>query len=327
MENSKFGRLTDSELYQKCKEYGGNARAWMKKFAGLLPEVYRRKLYKRRGCASVHEFAGKLAGMSHDTTTKILQLDEKLKDKPTLHALLESGEVGWSKLETVAYAANLENEKDLAEKVKILPKEALQAYVREFRGKNNRLESPAGGTFQPEKITVPMPLDPKTKSRLELLKQKIEKAKGMAMSWDEAMTELMDGYENPKTSKTEKSVTINVCAECVKRKSDTQEIENPSRHIPADVKRIVDDRSKGTCEYPLCLRPAVTYHHTRRYALRPNHDPAYIVHLCKIHNALAHATLIENEEEMPENWKLRKERDRDEPKFKIDQRVAEFRQG
>ena len=39
-------QLTDSELYQKCREYGASARSWTRKFAGLLPEVFRRQLYK-----------------------------------------------------------------------------------------------------------------------------------------------------------------------------------------------------------------------------------------------------------------------------------------
>ena len=50
-------KLTDPELYKLCQEYGLNARQWMRKFAGLLPEVKRRRLYRRHGCSSIHEFA------------------------------------------------------------------------------------------------------------------------------------------------------------------------------------------------------------------------------------------------------------------------------
>lgn len=83
--------LSDSELYKRAKEYGGNARTWMRKFAGLLAEVYRRKLHKRRGYGSIHEFAAKLAGMNEMTTDRILRLAEKLEDKPILLEKFESG--------------------------------------------------------------------------------------------------------------------------------------------------------------------------------------------------------------------------------------------
>jgi hypothetical protein len=75
VENEIFPeKLTDSELYKKCQEYGLNAKQWLRKFAGLLPEVLRRRLHKRRGYTSIHEFAAKLAGMSEGTVNRILRL-------------------------------------------------------------------------------------------------------------------------------------------------------------------------------------------------------------------------------------------------------------
>ena len=41
-------QLTDSELYQKCREYGASARSWTRKFAGLLPEVFDGNFIKTR---------------------------------------------------------------------------------------------------------------------------------------------------------------------------------------------------------------------------------------------------------------------------------------
>ncbi len=97
------GTLSDKELYIKCREYGGNAKNWLRKFAGLLPEVFRRSLHRQHGCGSIHEFARKLSGMNERTVKKILNLHERLADKLHLLALFESGEQGWSKLEAVAY--------------------------------------------------------------------------------------------------------------------------------------------------------------------------------------------------------------------------------
>ena len=59
-----YKKLSDRELYKLCKEYGTAARIWRRRFAGLLPEVLERRLYKKKGYTSLYEFAGKLAGMS-----------------------------------------------------------------------------------------------------------------------------------------------------------------------------------------------------------------------------------------------------------------------
>lgn len=135
--------LTDSQLYNLCKKYGMNARLWMRKFAGLLPEVFRRKLYKRKGYVSIHEFASKLAGMSYKNVNRILRLSEKLEDKPELKNLFEAGSQGWSKIETVAYIATPETDRQWAKKVESLTQQGLTAYVQETRkirngGINNR---------------------------------------------------------------------------------------------------------------------------------------------------------------------------------------------
>lgn len=127
--------LSDKDLYHLCQLYGGNAKTWLRKFAGLLPEVYKRSLHLRRNCGSIQEFAKKLSGMNERTTDKILSLHRRLANMPHLLALFESGEQGWSKLEKVAFIATLETEKDLAEKVKGLPKAALEIYIQSQREK------------------------------------------------------------------------------------------------------------------------------------------------------------------------------------------------
>ena len=56
--------LTDKELYKLCRQCGANIRTFNKEFAGYLPEVEKRKLFKKYGCHNLYEFAAKLAGMS-----------------------------------------------------------------------------------------------------------------------------------------------------------------------------------------------------------------------------------------------------------------------
>ena len=133
IDTSELENLTDSQLYQKCREYGLNSKKWLRKFAGLLPEVKKRRLYKRRSCASIYQFAAKLAGMSERKVDKILNIYKKIEDKPHLKKLLISGQVGWSKLELVAFIANSKTESKWAKKVTEMPTQALQVFVQEHR--------------------------------------------------------------------------------------------------------------------------------------------------------------------------------------------------
>src|SRR3989338_7175738 len=194
----QIGSATDSQLYQRCKEFGTNARLFLRKFAGLLPEVSKRRLYKKRGFASIYEFAGKLAGMNHMNVDRILRLYERLKDKPYLFEQLVSGEVGWSKLEAVSFIVRPETDQIWAEKVKNLSKPVLQEYIKEMRDgiPGNRLESIAGDSFQPEKWnTLSFKLSSEIEQKVRLLTQKLQKERGEAVGFNEVLMELFRGYE------------------------------------------------------------------------------------------------------------------------------------
>jgi len=123
--------FTDKELYELCNEYGRNAKLWMRKFAVLLPEVFKRNLYRKKGFYTIHEFAAKIAGMNYSTTEQILSLDRCLEEKPALRGLIEI--YGWSKIRVVASTATPKTDKFWAEKVKELTKGALELYVRDLK--------------------------------------------------------------------------------------------------------------------------------------------------------------------------------------------------
>lgn len=128
--------LSDRELIDLCQKCGKNAKMWLRKFAVLLPEVFKRGLYRRRGFASIHEFAAKVAGMGQFTVDQILSLDRVLDGKPVLRSLIE--EYGWSKVRVVAGCATSETDAMWADKVKILPKSALEVYVRGIKMQRDR---------------------------------------------------------------------------------------------------------------------------------------------------------------------------------------------
>lgn len=346
--NSLHSSLTDYELYKKCQEYGLSARAWMRKFAGLLPEVMRRHLYKKKGYISIYEFAAKLAGMSVSSVDKILDIAEKLQDKPKLRSLLEAGSIGWSKLQTVAYIATPETDRKWAEKAEKLGARTLEAYVQETRRQEgtNRLHFPHVGKaeniqqtlqevfrhldsrdleVQEKWNTLSFPVHPSIEKRLRLLKRELEKEKKQALGWNEVLMELIKSREHVKQAE-KKVVIVPVCEKCTREDMNfKEEIAVATRSIPAAVKNIIQQRSGGTCEFLDCKKAGEIYHHTRRYALRKNHDPRYIVWLCKAHEGIAQAGLIENEEDPPSMWHIREEPDRTDLKFLIDEKVAGFR--
>lgn len=327
--------LTDNELYRLCKEYGLNAKVWLRKFAGLIPEVYRRRIYKRKGFASIHEFAKKLAGMSERTVDKILNLSKKFEDKPSLLEKLENGSVGWSKLEKVASVATKETEKAWAEKVDVLGTHALEIYVQEFKRHGAQVaheffhvsHGEHSLPFHEGWKTFSFSISPQIEQKIRSLKQRFEKEKKQALAWNEVMAEIikiMDGKEGLQNQKAEKAIRL--CPDCVKKRAETAEGEKiVTRYMPSEIRHTIQARSGGKCEFQNCQRPGEIYHHTRRFALRKNHDPEFIRFLCKGHEGILQAGFVENEEGAPHSWKIRENPEWWDLKKLIDQRVAEFR--
>jgi hypothetical protein len=123
--------LTDDHLFHLCKKYGENARIWRQKFAGLLPEVFHRKLYEKKGFGSIFEFAAKLAGMSQEQVRIVLNLERKFEDKPVLKNLLVDGKVSANKLVRIASIATAENQQVLACMTEKLSNRAIETFVKD----------------------------------------------------------------------------------------------------------------------------------------------------------------------------------------------------
>lgn len=242
----KLKKLSDKELYALCKKYGLETRLTRRRFAGLLPEVFVRRLYKKRGHAGIHEFAAKLAGMSKETVDKILCMAKNLEDKPCLREQLVSGSEGWSKIERVAYIATPETDEFWAEKVSSLTQLALEAFVQEARKQdwirqNNRLEFTLKSETQAEKMTAegpslfpgkPLPavlwskhlfptektsvltfhVRPALEGKFRMFKHLLEKQRREPLTFEDALEALLDG--SPLKAPT---VHYQVCPNCVGR--------------------------------------------------------------------------------------------------------------
>lgn len=312
-------KLSDKELYGLCKEYGQNARLWRRRFAGLLPEVFHRCLYRRRKFGSIYEFAAKLGGMSKESVDKVLQISRKLTDKPELKALLESGAQGWAKLEKVAYVATPQTDGYWAERVGDLPQPALEAFVQ-----NYRLETTLQRGIEPEKYTqrniesgntAPCETpdcEAPDKERVEfettpLLAKRFNQAKKRA-NFNQVLEEFLDFLETREQAEKPQAVFTS------------------SRHMPAGMESYVRARTNDLCAFPSCTKKGTSFHHTQRWGLENVHDPDRLHLLCLSHERLAHSGMIENEELSPEHWRLRSHPDPLGPKPYIDSLVALHRQ-
>ncbi|MBI5152191.1 hypothetical protein HZA39_01550, partial [Candidatus Peregrinibacteria bacterium] len=102
-------------------------------------------------------------------------------------------------------------------------------------------------------------------------------------------------------------------------------VENAKRYVPAAIKKHALAKTNGSCAFPGCTKPYEILHHTARFSLTHEHNPDQLTPLCKAHEQLAHLGLIENEEQPPNEWRLRAAPDKSDQKYKIDQLVAQHR--
>jgi len=264
-------KLTDNELYQRCQQYGKNALHWRRKFIGLLPEVNRRRLYEKKGFASIFEFAKKLCGLSEEQVRRVLNLEERFKDKPALHKTLINGEVSVNKLARVASIATPENEAFWVEKVKQLPKSALEVFLKDTK---NEFQDGLSETKTKEK-SVPghrlqaLYLEPDIFEELLKLQQRGIDVNALLRAFLEKR-ELEIAQEKEK-----------LLAEASQRAG--------SRYVPVKVRRHLEKEYGRKCSIDGCVKSAVVIHHTQRFAMAQNHNPKYLAPLCREHHAIAHA--------------------------------------
>ncbi len=262
--------MTDKELYRLCKEYGRKALLWRRKFIGLLPEVNRRRLYLKKGCLSIFEFAAKLAGLTEPQVRLALNLERRFEDKPALRSLLVEGEASLNKLERVASVATAENENELAERVKQLSKKALETWVRDERvfEKQNGLGKALFEAKSPPGRTLNFELSAEVVEQLNELH-----------SLGKDMNELLMNLLKERKEEIEEK----------KEKLSAEAVTTDSRTIPVLTQKLLDEEYGKKCSIKTCLKAATEIHHSQRFSLARMHDPKYLAPLCHEHHSIAHA--------------------------------------
>lgn len=281
--------MKDLEIHKKFEMYGRNAREWMRKCVLLLPEIEKRKIWRKKGFGSIYEYAAKLAGMSRDKVNEGLRILKLIEDKPELMDVAR--EKGVLAVRPVATIATSDDASFWAEKAREMSIHTLETFVRDTHRHV--------AVLQPEKITISMDLSREIATKLEKLKGDGE--------WENLMRKFLILYE---------------CEIAIKKPVP---VESKSRYIPAKIRKYVISKTNGRCGFPKCARPYAVLHHTWRYEFHGVHDPDAIVPLCKAHHDLAHLGLIENEESAPEIWEIRSNAEADDPKYYTDKIVARFK--
>lgn len=260
-------QISDENLYKLCCEYGARALEWRRKFIGLLPEVNRRRLFQARGFFSIFEFGAKLCGLSEEQVKRALSLDKRFEELPTLRALLVNGEESINKLARVASIATPQNEAELAQQIKVLPKSAVETLVRDEK-------------FVPGHKDIKQNFDEaSTRVRLsEEVKTKLLELQAKGIDINGLILEMLDARENKIEEEKEKIA------------GEIQ--ENPGavkRYIPARIRKILKQEHGERCSISTCKKPAKEIHHTQRFSLGKNHDPRYLAPLCHEHHVIAHS--------------------------------------
>jgi hypothetical protein len=322
-------KITDEKLLELCEKYGASALLWRRKFTGLLPEVSRRRLYERKGFSSIFEFAFKLCGLSADQVSLALNLEKRFEKMPVLKKMLEDGEVSINKLTRIASIATVENQEELAEKVKILPKSALEVFVRDEKFamgnfSNDKCEN-SDGLFGEKNNTSAANLFSENENRnglskppfddkslpgqtLEIAKRPLSFGAGGDANSDGLSFQLAEDIKKELEELNSKGIDVNEFLrkalkqrkeEIEKKKEEiVQELEDTkerndaresSRYIPAKVKKIIKEEFGTKCSIPNCHKPAEVLHHTQKFGLSHSHNPQFLAPLCKDHHTIAHS--------------------------------------
>jgi len=259
--------MTDEKLYELCKKFGSAVLEARRKFAGLLPEVYKRRLYEKKGFSSIFEFAAKLAGISKEQVNLVLKLERKFEDKAVLRDALISGEVSANKLVRIVSIATKENQNELFETVKVLSNRAVETFVKDVKREN-----PDGflkPLFDQESMHVHgLKLD-------KDVEEKLLEMQGKGIDVNEFLRNILKERE---ASIEEKKKEI--------AKDQVRKLN--SRYIPSKIKEIITEEYGTKCSYPGCKNQAKILHHTQRFALTCRHDPHFIAPLCEAHHEIAH---------------------------------------
>jgi len=318
--------MTNKELYLLCQEYGTEARVWKRKFMAFLPEIYKRRLYRKKGFGSIYEFAAKIGGVSQNVVRVVIRVDEKLEDFPELRSAIEK--VGIHKVRLVANIVTKETESQWTEKVLTMTKLGLQTHVKDVRKMREmqkahevqevreihemrcEKDQAAINNYQKSHPGMSIPNTPQKASFGNVGKDNNDKSdqhceKGSSDYACEFAT--FTAKLDPAVIKKLKFLKANmkdgttwndVFKELMGMNNNEnvnkskQKVQNQNGQLRTKTRaRNLKTSAEETCEVHLCTNPTTIIHHPDRYSLTKTHDR--LASLCKGHHELAHRGYID----------------------------------
>lgn len=288
-------KITDEKLYELCQKYGAAARFWRQKFIGLLPEVNKRRLYEKKGFSSVFEFAFKLAGVSEEQVSRVLNLERKIEKMPELHRALTSGEVSLNKLRRIVPIVTEENQAMLLEQVKVLPQKAVETLV-----KDEKMFCDAGRAPKSYDQMGMLQLQANGCAKFDVLNlnpevcQKLLELQKKGIDINEIILNAVEEREE-RIARKKEEIAKNITEAASEKMTENgtsvgaNNASATSRYIPVEIKKLLHEEFGEKCSIATCDKPAKIIHHTQRYGLSRNHDPRFLAPLCAQHHAIAHS--------------------------------------
>ncbi|MDP4008675.1 MAG: HNH endonuclease signature motif containing protein [Candidatus Peregrinibacteria bacterium] len=323
--DSDVENFSDIQLMCLCKEYGENAIRFRRKFIGLLPEVKKRKLFEKKKCKSIYEFAAKYGGVSREHVDRVVNLSDRFIEKPLLRKILVNGEVSSNKLARIASIVDLIDEIDLVEAVTKLACRTVETYVRDvksrfgvkhdfdensfdFDEKSSEAKT-KNGSLEPlndpksvhvhksyvEINTAISQIDvglrealPTKKLQLKLSEETLEnllELQARGISIDDLFREFLQKCKEDLAENKAK-VVANEDAKEAKRKMDGKAA---NRRLSVGVKKVLKQEFGDRCSVSSCTKKSVHIHHKVPFAISGSHDPHLLAPLCREHHDIVHS--------------------------------------
>ncbi|MEK7528909.1 MAG: hypothetical protein AAB592_04020 [Patescibacteria group bacterium] len=337
-------------LHETFKKYGAAALKWRRRCELLLPDIYRQRIWKKKGYESIYVYAAKLAGMSQRTVDESLRIFRNIEDKKPL--LNVARQFGLHRVRAVAAIATHENAEYFAEKARKMSKHTFETFVREYKkeilpGEENGRNEMQSNLIRNANSSPVQGADFGVATDHGAVSIDIAADRGLHSAAMDASVDVLRHASASASDRPPVEVTMQLPFEVfdrlqkLKGQSSWGELmgkllsnndgEKPEimqtekRYIPAKIKKYVLKKYGGRCAFPGCVKTFTSLHHTQRFASERVHDPDRLVPVCDGHERLAHLGLIAHEDGAPHLWHIRKEADPNEFKYYVDQMVANYR--
>ena len=267
-----MNELNDRQLHKKFTKLGLKRTALTRKLYIMIPEIERRKIYIKKGCKNIQEYALKYAGLSYSAVRSCITILNKANKFPLIASEIEN--VGIYKADLALKIANKENEAIVVDKMKNMSRSAFKLLVSEMK---------IHGFSDRKCDAVPMKKSICIKGESLKIFNKL-KFKNKNLNEDELILKILKLAEN----QMQQDMKISSLGHKTAKKFLPAGI---SRYIPASKRNEVIEKSDGLCQYPNCSSKIDTFHHIDRFSENKSHNN--IIGLCKEHHEFAHNNLMD----------------------------------